>query len=90
MKNSGKRTCPIVTLSTTTPTWTDLGVNPGLCSERLAINCLSQGMDRNVRHINWFNFNSATFDRFHQCSQIFHTHIHTSSELWADLQTNSK
>jgi hypothetical protein len=29
-------------LSTTNPTWTDLGVNPGLCRERSATNCLSR------------------------------------------------
>jgi hypothetical protein len=37
-KNSEK-TCPSATLSTTNPTWTDLG----LCGERPATNCLSHG-----------------------------------------------
>jgi hypothetical protein len=31
-------------LSTTNLTWTDLGTNPGICSERLASNSLSHGM----------------------------------------------
>jgi hypothetical protein len=28
------------TMSTTNPTWTDLGTNPGLCTERLTADCL--------------------------------------------------
>jgi hypothetical protein len=36
-------TCPIVTLSTTNPTRTDLGSKPGLRRERPAINPLSHG-----------------------------------------------
>jgi len=35
---------PSATLSTTNPTWTDLGVNPGLRVEMLATNRLSYGM----------------------------------------------
>jgi hypothetical protein len=41
-KYSGK-TCPSVTLSTTNPTWTDPGSNPGLRGERPATNRLSHG-----------------------------------------------
>jgi hypothetical protein len=37
-------TCPSVTLSTTNPTWTDPGSNPGLRGERPATNRLSHGM----------------------------------------------
>jgi hypothetical protein len=40
-KYSGGKTCPSATLSTTNPTWTDPGSNPGLCSERPATNRLS-------------------------------------------------
>jgi hypothetical protein len=29
-----RKTCPSATLSTTNSTWTDLGLNPDLCSER--------------------------------------------------------
>jgi hypothetical protein len=29
-----ERTCPSVTLFTTNPTWTDLGMNPGLPSDK--------------------------------------------------------
>jgi hypothetical protein len=39
-KNSEK-ICPIATLSTTNPTWTDLGANMSLCGERPATNRLS-------------------------------------------------
>jgi hypothetical protein len=36
-------TCPSATLSTTNPTWTDPGSNPGLRGERSATNRLSYG-----------------------------------------------
>jgi hypothetical protein len=39
-----EKTCPSATLSTTNPTWTNLGVNLGLFCERLATNHLSCGM----------------------------------------------
>jgi hypothetical protein len=39
----GEKTCPSATLSTTNPTWTDPGSNPGLRGERLATNRLSYG-----------------------------------------------
>jgi hypothetical protein len=38
-----RKTCYSTTLFTTNPTWSDLGVNPGLCGEGLATNCLSHG-----------------------------------------------
>ena len=38
-----RRTCLGVTLSTTKPTWTDLGLNLGFCGESLVNNCLSHG-----------------------------------------------
>jgi hypothetical protein len=41
-KHSGK-ICPSATLSTTNPTWTDPGSNPGLLYERPATNRLSHG-----------------------------------------------
>jgi hypothetical protein len=37
------KTCPIATLSTTNPTWTDPGSNLGLRGERPATNRLSHG-----------------------------------------------
>jgi hypothetical protein len=37
------KTCPSATLSTTTPTRTDSGLNPGLRGERPATNRLSHG-----------------------------------------------
>jgi hypothetical protein len=39
----GKKTYPSVTLSTTNPTWTDKGSNPGLRGERPAPNRLNHG-----------------------------------------------
>jgi hypothetical protein len=38
------KTCPSATFSTTNPTWTDKGSNPGLHGGRPAANCLSHGM----------------------------------------------
>jgi hypothetical protein len=49
MKLSGEnrstrgKTCPSATLSTTNPTWTDPGSNPGLRGERPATNRLNRG-----------------------------------------------
>jgi hypothetical protein len=40
------KTCPSATLSTTNPTWNDLGSNPGLCGGRPAANRLSHGTPR--------------------------------------------
>jgi hypothetical protein len=37
------KTCPSATLSTTNPTWTESGSNPGLRGERPATNHLSHG-----------------------------------------------
>jgi hypothetical protein len=37
------KTCPSATLSTTNPTWIDLGSNPGLRCERPTTNRLSRG-----------------------------------------------
>jgi hypothetical protein len=39
-----KEICISATLSSTNPTWTDLGVNPGLNGEKLLTNHLSYGM----------------------------------------------
>jgi hypothetical protein len=38
-----EKTCPSATLSTTNPTWTDPGSNPGLRGGRPAANRLSYG-----------------------------------------------
>jgi hypothetical protein len=43
-----KETCPSVTLSTITPTWTDQGSNTGPRCERPATNRLSHGTAKNV------------------------------------------
>jgi hypothetical protein len=43
-----KEICPSAILSTTNPTWIDLGTNPGLCGERLTSKCLSRVMNINL------------------------------------------
>ena len=49
----GGKTCPSATLSTTNPTWTDPGSNPGPRGERPATNRLNHGTatTRALRHI---------------------------------------
>jgi hypothetical protein len=42
-RSTGGTTCHSATLSTTNPTWTDPGSNPGLRGERPATNRLSHG-----------------------------------------------
>ena len=42
-RGTRRKTCLSATLSTTNPTWTDPGSNPGLRSERPATNRLSHG-----------------------------------------------
>jgi hypothetical protein len=42
------KTCPSATLSTTNPTWTDPGSNPGLRGGRPATNRLSHGTVNNL------------------------------------------
>jgi len=44
----GRRTCPSVTLSTTNPTWTGLGLNTGIRGVRLAVNLLSHCMAKEI------------------------------------------
>jgi hypothetical protein len=43
-RSTGRKTCAIATLSTTNPTWTDMGSNPGLRGERLPTDRLSHDM----------------------------------------------
>jgi hypothetical protein len=42
-RTTRRKTCPSATLSTTNPTWTDPGSNPGLRGEKPATNRLSHG-----------------------------------------------
>jgi hypothetical protein len=44
IKELKRKACHSATLFTTNPTWTDPGMNPGVCSERPATNRLSCGM----------------------------------------------
>jgi hypothetical protein len=45
-RRTRRKTCPSATLSTTNPTWIDLGANPGLRGERPVTNDLSHGTPR--------------------------------------------
>jgi hypothetical protein len=55
-RNTWGKTCPSATLSTTNPTWTDLGSNSALRGERPATNRLSHG----TAHHNISNVMSLT------------------------------
>jgi hypothetical protein len=43
IRSARAKICPSATLSTTNPTWTDSGSNPGLRGERPATDRLSHG-----------------------------------------------
>jgi hypothetical protein len=47
-RSTRRKTCPSATLSTTNPTLTDPGSNPGLRGERPATNRLSHGTAEDV------------------------------------------
>jgi hypothetical protein len=59
-----KKTCPSATLSTTNPTWTDPGSNPGLRSERPETNRLSHGTAEVVK------FDSIIFSVMTPCFPV--------------------
>jgi hypothetical protein len=65
-----EKTCHSATLSTTNPTWPDLGSNLGRRGEKPATNLLSYGTARNVNYIlcmyrtnGWINYESSDFIR---------------------------
>jgi len=49
-RRTQRKTRPSDTLSTTNPTQTDLGANPGICGERPVTRLLSRGTDKCVVH----------------------------------------
>ena len=55
--NTWRMTCPNSNLSTTNPTWTDLGLNLGLCGKRLESNQLCDGMDVDLSGISVMGIN---------------------------------
>jgi len=42
------KSCAIATFSTTNPTWTGVGLNPGICGEMPAINYVNHGLAPSV------------------------------------------
>jgi len=75
-KQSAQRnTCPTATLSTTNPTWADVGLKLGLCSAMPATNCLSCCTDRG---------GTTIWDRYPYMAFILDSNrIHYScSSLW--------
>jgi hypothetical protein len=71
-KNSEK-TCPSATLSTTNPTWTDQGANPGLRSEGQTTNRLSHGT---ALKYSWYSCQACKWnpESFHWNNNIHNVH----------------
>jgi hypothetical protein len=69
------QTCPSATLSTTNPTWTDPGSNPGLRSGRPAANRLTHGTGKI-----WLTYPTSTIWTagivFAARSRRFYLHLH--------------
>jgi hypothetical protein len=68
------RTSPSATLSTTNPTWTDLGSNPYLRGGRLATNRLSHGTTQDHLH-----FSVGILPIFHSVALVPAKEIHPVS-----------
>jgi hypothetical protein len=77
--STGRKTCPSATLSTTNPTWTDPGCNPGLRGDRRATNRLRHDTARRCGYGNKYWICSAecinktmcwrvTFGKYKECS----------------------
>jgi hypothetical protein len=66
-RRTRRKACPSATLSTTNPTWIDLGANPGLCGKRPATNDLSHGTAQHEFRPGWpvwvstFTWSSSLF-----------------------------
>jgi len=60
--------CPNVTLSTTNPTWTGLGLNLGLCGKRLESNQLSDGMDVDLSGISVMGISTKLVSQY--CNEL--------------------
>jgi hypothetical protein len=56
-----RKTCPSANLSTTNPTWTDPGSNPGLRSERPETNSLSHGTAKLVTLLQYSLMNKTKY-----------------------------
>ena len=63
-RNTWRMTCPNSNLSTTNPTWTDLGLNLGLCGKGLESNQLCDGMDVDLSGISVMDINSNVFSQY--------------------------
>lgn len=62
-----RKTCPNATFSTTHPTQTALGVNSGLCVEKLVMKCLPMAGQK-------------VFNRYNTFTDHLHTQIHNFQE----------
>ena len=56
--------CPNVTLSTTNPTWTGLGLNQHLCGKRLEYSQLSDGINVELSGISVMDINSNVVSQY--------------------------
>jgi hypothetical protein len=59
-RRTRRKTCPSATLTSANPTWTDSGMNMGLCCERPVTNCLSHSIAKGrdtFFAVQWLNQN---------------------------------
>jgi len=79
-----EKICPSATSFTTNPTWIDLGSNPSLHSQKLAINCLSCGTSLDAVQFSLFmplwNFGPQTI-------LVAVWHIRGKINMWPNLST---
>jgi hypothetical protein len=75
------KTCHTVTLSTTNPTWTGLGLNSALCGKRLECNQLSDGMAVDVNGICVAGINSNFVSQYCNVLPVIHC-LHWFDRMW--------
>ena len=73
--------CPNVNFSTTNPTLTGMGLNLGLCGERLEFNHLSDDMDVDLSFIRVMGININLFSQHCNILPV----INLSSLIWQNL-----
>jgi hypothetical protein len=79
------KTCPSATLSTTNPTWTDPGSNPGLRSGRPAANRLSSLWPEKHYHC----CETVVLDSFYVCD-LHHSRLTCAPVLLAFIYFDSR
>jgi hypothetical protein len=76
------KTCPSATLSTTNPTWIELGSNPGLRGGRPAANLLSHGTA--YKHSYYRGFQCGR-TYVHRCTYVYNALLHIEVCLYPHI-----